>query len=282
VPLALIFGGPLSGSLLDLDGFVGLKGWQWMFLVEGALATITGIWAFWYLDDKPANATWLSEEQKKILQDKLDSEELVKYHKGPQSVLSCLADPMVLFFCLIYFFIQVSVYGMVYYIPTQVANLAGKKVGLEVGLLTAIPWVCALVAVYRIPRISNQFDRKRIIAAITLTIAAAGIAGSAFVSHPVFAFTSLCVAASAIIAPQPIFWTFPTGYLGGVAAAGGIALINSLGTLGGFAAPNARIWMEETYSSKSAGLFLLAGSALISAILMLCIKMKRVKSGFKG
>jgi MFS family permease len=276
VPLALIFGGPLSGILLDLDGFAGLKGWQWMFLVEGLLATLAGIWAFWYLDDRPADAVWLSPQEKQILQEKLNAEDQVKHDSGPKTVLRSLADPVVIYFCVVYFFIQVSVYGLIYYVPTQVSNLVDKKVGLEVGLLTAIPWICTLVAVYWVPRISNRLAGKRITAAVTLAIAAAGIAGSASVAHPVLAFTALCFAAAGIIAPQPVFWTFPTGYLGGVAAAGGIALINSLGTLGGFVAPNARTWLEESYASKSAGLYLLAGSALVSALLILGIKRKHI------
>ncbi|MEO5995950.1 MAG: MFS transporter [Chitinophagaceae bacterium] len=280
-PIALILGGPLSGLLLDLDGFAGIKGWQWMFLVEGILASVAGIWAFWYLDNKPADASWLNPQEKQILQDEIDSEEVIKHHKGPKSVLKSLADPNVLFFCLIYFFIQASLYGLVYYIPTQVANLSGKKVGLEVGLLTAIPWMCALLAVYWLPRLSNRLGGKRITASITLVMAAAGIAGSASTGNPVFAFTAICVAAAGIIGPQPIFWTFPTGYLAGVAAAGGIALINALGTLGGFVAPNARIWMEETYASKSAGLYLLSGSALLSAILILGIK-KSINDGIEN
>ena len=280
-PIALIFGGPLSGLLLDLDGFAGIKGWQWMFLVEGFLATIAGIWAFWYLDNKPADAAWLNPQEKQLLQHEIDAEDVAKHHNGPQSVLKSLADTNVLFFCLIYFFIQASVYGLVYYIPTQVANLSGKKVGLEVGLLTAIPWVCALMAVYWIPRLSHRLGGKRIAASLTLVIAAAGIAGSASIGNPVFAFTAICFAAAGIMGPQPIFWTFPTSYLGGVAAAGGIAFINSLGTLGGFVAPNARIWMEETYASKSAGLYLLAASALLSAILILGIKRRSINDGIK-
>lgn len=275
-PLAFIIGGPLSGLLLDLDGFAGLKGWQWMFLVEGLLATITGIWAFWYLDNKPSDAAWLNGHEKKILQDEMDSENSLKYEHGPKGILKCLADPAVLYFCLIYFLIQTSFYGVVYYLPSQVADLSGKKVGLGVGLLTAIPWVCALAAAYWIPRLSYQLHGKRITAAVTLVIAAAGIAVFAYTDHLVVAFISLCVAAAGIIAPQPLFWTFPTNYLGGVAAAGGIALINSIGALGGFAAPNLKTWMEETFASESAGLYMLAASALLSALLMLGIKLQGI------
>jgi nitrate/nitrite transporter NarK len=157
-----------------------------------------------------------------------------------------------------------------------VANLSGKKVGLGVGLLTAIPWICALVAAYLIPRFSNRLRIKRITAAVTLVIAAAGIAVFAYTDNFVVAFIALCFASAGMIAPQPLFWTFPTNYLGGVAAAGGIALINSIGALGGFAAPNLKTWIEETFSSKSAGFYMLAASALLSAILILGIKLKGI------
>lgn len=275
-PLAFIFGGPLSGLLLDLDGFAGLKGWQWMFLVEGLLATLTGIWAFWYLDNKPSDAAWLNPHEKKILQDEINLENSLKYEHGPKGILKCLADPAVLYFCLIYFLIQTSFYGVVYYLPSQVANLSGKKVGLGVGLLTAIPWVCALIAAYWIPRLSSRLRGKRITAAVTLVIAAAGIAVFAYTDNHIVAFIALCFASAGIIAPQPLFWTFPTNYLGGVAAAGGIALINSIGALGGFAAPNFKTWIEETFASKSAGLYMLAASALLSAVLILGIKLRGI------
>jgi MFS family permease len=269
IPMALILGGPLSGWLLEFDGDAGLEGWQWMFLIEGILAVIVGVWSYWFLEDKPSDAVWLTNGEKKSLQLILGEEENVKHQHGPASVMKALADPRVLYLCLLYFLIQLSFYGVVYYLPTQVAALAGQDVGLFVGMLTTIPWICALVAAFLVTRYSDRTGERRKMAAITLTFAFLGIAGFAEAVSPFVAMVSLSVAAAGIISVQPVFWTLPTGYLSGTAAAGGIAFINSLGTLGGFVAPNIKTWVEMKFDSSTAGLFVLAGSALAGAVLVL-------------
>lgn len=278
IPLALIFGGPLSGWLLEFDGSAGLKGWQWMFLVEGVLAVIVGIWAYWYLDDKPTSARWLSAEQKQSLNATLNKEESVKHAHGPTNVLKALIDPRVLYLTTVYFLIQISFYGIVYYLPTQVAAIAKQKVGLVVGLLTSIPWLCALAAAYFVTHYSDKTGERRKIASIALFCAFVGIMGFALSDTPVVAMAGLCVAAGGLISVQPVFWTLPTSYLVGNAAAAGIAFINSFGNVGGFVAPNVKTWAEIKFDSPAAGMFVLAASALAGAFLVLF----SVKLGLKG
>jgi MFS family permease len=271
-PIAFIFGGPLSGLLLELEGVAGLKGWQWMFLVEGLMASVVGVWAYWYLDNRPKDAAWLSTNEKAVLGAALDAEEHVKEAHGPRGVASALANPRVLYLCAIYFLIQMSVYGVVFYLPTQVAGLLGRNVGLTVGLVTAIPWICALAAAYLIPRYSDRTGERRVTAAVTLCVAGLGIAASTSVGSPFLALVALCFAAAGFIAVQPLFWTFPTSYLAGAAAAGGIALVNSLGALGGFVAPNVKTWAEGAFASTSAGLYILAATTLLGAALILGLR----------
>lgn len=271
-PIAFILGSPASGLLLDLHGAGGLLGWQWMFLVEGLAASAVGVWAYWYLDNRPGEARWLSAEEKTVISGAVAAEEAHKTAHGPRGVLGALSNPRLLYLCAIYFLIQMSVYGVVFYLPTQVAGLLGKKVGFEVGLVTAIPWICALAAAYLIPRHSDRSGERRVTAALTLAAAGAGIAVSAGVGSPLVALLALCVAAAGFIAVQPLFWTFPTGFLGGVAAAGGIAMVNSLGALGGFVAPNVKTWAESAFASPAAGLYLLAGTTLLGALLILGLK----------
>ena len=271
-PIAFIFGSPLSGLLLDFHGVGGLLGWQWMFLVEGLLASVVGVWAFWYLDNRPNDAKWLSAEEKAALATAVDAEEAHKHAHGPKGVLAALSNPRLMYLCVIYFLIQMSVYGVVFYLPTQVAGLLGRNVGFEVGLVTAIPWLCALAAAYLIPRYSDRTGERRVTAALTLAAAGIGIAVSAAAGSPFIALLALCVAAAGFIAVQPLFWTFPTGYLAGTAAAGGIALVNSLGALGGFVAPNVKTWAEGYFASGAAGLYVLAGTTLVGALLFLGVK----------
>lgn len=270
-PLAFILGSPLSGVLLELNGIAGLTGWQWMFLVEGVLASIVGVWAYFYLDNRPSNAKWLTTAEQQELEQAIKAEDAAKESHGPHSFMASLTNTKVLYLAMIYFIIQCSVYGLVFYLPTQVAGLLGKNVGFEVGLVTAIPWVIALAAAYLIPRYSDRTGERRLVAAGTLAMAGLGMAVSVSVSSPLVALIGLCFAAAGFIAVQPIFWTFPTAYLGGAAAAGGIALVNALGALGGFVAPNVKNWAETAFNSKAAGLYLLTGTTFVGVVLILVI-----------
>lgn len=236
-PLAFIFGAPLSGLLLDLHGALGFDGWQWLFLVEGLLASIVGVWAFWYLDDDPAKARWLTHEQRASLVARLADDSRFASSHGPRSVLAALVDPRVLVLCCVYFLIQAAVYGVVFYLPQQVSALLGTKVGFHIGLVTALPWIAAMIVTWMVPRYADRTGKHRACAVALLVMAGVAIAVSGLAGMPIVSLLALCCAASGFIAVQPLFWTFPTRYLTSAAAAAGIALINSLGGLGGFFAP---------------------------------------------
>ncbi|HEX8711573.1 MAG TPA: MFS transporter, partial [Terracidiphilus sp.] len=269
-PLAFIFGSPLSGYLMQLPEVGGLRGWQWMFLIEGLMTVAVGIWIFWYLDDRPSDAAWLGADEKKALSSSIALEDQARIAHGPVAFTSGLRNFRVMGFTAIYFLIQMSIYGVIFYLPTQVAALLGTKVNFEVGLVTAIPWICALIATFAIPRLAQRTGGHRTLAAVTLAISGIGIAVSASAS-PFVSIVALCFAAAGFIAVQPLFWTFPTSYLGGAAAAGGIAFINALGSLGGFLAPNVKTWADSSFGSPHAGLFLLAGTTLVGSFLILVL-----------
>ena len=139
-------------------------------------------------------------------------------------------------------------------------------------MVTAIPWICAIVAAYLIPGYSDRTGERRRTACLTLLMSAAGIACSVTFSSPFLGIVALCFAASGFIAVQPVFWTFPSSYLAGSAAAAGIALINSFGALGGFIAPVLKNWAEGAFHSPAAGLYVLAGTTVIAALLVLGIR----------
>lgn len=271
-PLAFIVGGPLSGALLNLEGTVvafGLHGWQLMFLVEGLLASIVGIWSLFYLEDRPKKSKWLTKDEQDALTEILEKEDHTKLSHGPKGVMAAIFDIKVIYLCFIWFTVQILGYGIYFFLPTQIGTLLGQKVGLLVGCVSAIPPVCAALAVYFIPRLSEKIGERRNIAVITYLVGAAGIAISGFADNvPLIAIIALCAAAAGHLAVQPLYWTFPSGYLGGTAAASGIALINSIGNLGGFVAPNIRVWAESTFESSKAGLYLLAMITLIGALMI--------------
>lgn len=273
VPLALILGGPLSGWLLEMHPLGRLANWQWMFLVEGFIAVALGFASFWYLDNKPANAKWIPANQKQALADALAQEENQRRSTGPANLLPMLRDPHVLGFVLIYFLIQMSVYGAIFYLPAEVSALLHKPAGLQVGMVTAVPWLCALAAVWWLPRAADKRNNHRRLAALSLFVA--GCAGFLFpTAGPLIGLAALSVAVSGFIAVQPLFWTFPTGYMADRAKAGGIALIGS-GNLGGFLAPNVKVWAEQYFHSQRAGLYLLAGITLVNAALIYFMRLRR-------
>ncbi len=177
VPLALILGGPLSGFLLDLHGRGVLAGWQWMFIVEGLLAVVVGFAAFALLDDKPSAAPWLPHDEKQALADDLAREADARRAAGPTELLPMIRDPRVLRLVLIYALIQVSTYGVVFYLPAEVGALLHRPAGFTVGMVSAIPWICALVAVYFLPRVADAWGNHRLVAALTLLIAGPGQPG---------------------------------------------------------------------------------------------------------
>ncbi|MFD2796352.1 MFS transporter [Promicromonospora vindobonensis] len=270
-PLAFILGGPMSGLLLDLDGFGGLHGWQLMFLVTGALTVLIGFVVIAFLDDGPADARWLSDEDRASLVAALESEDRDKSEHSPRGALRALTSPVVLFFCLIYCTIQASVYGVSFYLPTQVSALVGQDVGLRVGLLTAIPWVAAVVATFLLTRLADRTGRRREIAAAALAAAGVGMGASVLFESPVLALAGLSIGAAGFISVQPIFWTLPTSFLIGAAAASGIALINAVGSLGGFIAPVLKTAVDERLGD-GAGMLVLGGIALLGSVLILLAK----------
>jgi len=267
MPISVTLGAPLSGFLLDMNGLFGLHGWQWMFLVEGLLASVIGVYALWYLVDKPEDAKWMTQEEKQALRDELEAENAEK-NLTYTSPWRALVDLRVLYLSFTYITLQMASYGITFYLPTQVAGLLGKKVGTEVGLVSAIPYACAIVALILIPLYSDKTGKKGSLAALLF-----GGCGVFFMlsntTNPFFSILALCVSVMCLFGCMPIFWTMPSRILTGVTAASGIALINSIGNLGGFLAPNFRVWAEQYFHSPVAGLYAIGITAVFGSFLML-------------
>jgi MFS family permease len=268
LPIANIVGGPLSGALMELDGFLGLWGHQWMFMIEGLIAVVVGVVAFFYLTDRPAKAAWLTETERTELQATLDAEHEQKQETHGLSWWRALVNGRILYFCFVYFTIQVSVYGLTFFLPRQIAGIAGRDVGLIVGLLFAIPWVMGLLANFFSGRFADRSGNYRDIATALLVVSGAGLLITGLLGNPVLVMIGLCLAAIGFCSAQPIFWNIPTSYLSGAALASSIGLINGVGNLGGFVAPNLRVWVVDTFGTESAGLLMLAVMPLLGALFL--------------
>ncbi|NNA17068.1 MFS transporter [Pseudomonas lundensis] len=276
VPLSLMIGGPVSGWLLESSQF-GLTGWQWMFVTEGLAASVIGVVAFFYLNDRPRDAKWLNIEEKAAIEQALDAEQRQKANQGPSSWRAALINPAVLYFTLIYFTIQVSVYGVLFYLPTRIAELLGTGIGLHVGALTSIPWMATVCMLYAVTRHADRKDQQTRYAAWMLALAALGMVGSTLSASLPLVILAFCLAASGFITVQPLFWTLPTRLLSGAAAASGIAVIGALGNLGGFLAPTVKTFVEQHFDNPHAGMYFLAGTALLGALMLL--RSSRASSG---
>lgn len=273
-PLALSIGGPVSTWLLHMRFSGGLRNWQWMFLLEGLVAVGVGVWSFWYLDNGPSEASWLSADEKQALLHALAREKDSDSFHRPSEIMPMLRDWRVLHYTLLYFLIQIGVYGVVFYLPSEISSMFPHSGVWTIGIAAAIPWVCAFFAALAIPRLADRRRTHRALAAITLLLA--GLAGFLLASAgPYIGFIALCIAASGFFAAQPIFWTFPSNYLTDRAAAAGLALINAVGNLGGFFAPNLRAWADSAFASQRAGLFLLAAISVLAALVTVAIRKPR-------
>lgn len=265
-PLSFILGGPISGALLGLDGQWGLAGWQWLFLVEGLLASAVGVAAFLVLPDGPEHATWLTATEKLSLQAELGQDAGAHHHVG---LMQALRSFPVLYLSAIYLLIQMSVYGLVFFLPSQIAAIFGHSVGWQVGLLSVVPWSAALVATIVLPTLADRTRRHRVIAAIACAGAGVGLAGSVLSDQPVVILASLSLAAAGFISVQPIFWALASTRLPRSQAAAAMALINAMGAAGSFLAPNARVFLETRLHSSTAGVYALALLCFIGAIMIL-------------
>jgi MFS family permease len=268
LPIAFIVGGPVSGLLLSMNGIGGIHGWQWMFGLEGLAASAVGVWLWFYLDDTPSEATWLSAAELAVIQADVGAEEATRVkHVSP---LKSLGDRRVLLLGLTYFMINLSVYGLTFWLPSTVKNIKGLS-NVDVGLISAIPWLFAVVSVYVISRAADRTGRHKQLSAICMAAAAVGLAISASVG-PVAAIAALCLTAAGLLAALPTYWILPTSYLSGAAGAASIALINAMGNFSGFVAPYFLGLVQQATNSITIGLFVLALSAVVACVLLFAYK----------
>ncbi|MGA2992038.1 MAG: MFS transporter, partial [Candidatus Korobacteraceae bacterium] len=272
IPVALIIGSPIAGLLLSMDGLAGLRGWQWLFLIEGGAAIVVGFWAFFYLTNSPEEARWLSGEEKSWLSARLQAEERARLAEERLSVLQTFHNPRVLLISLAYFCMTVGQVGIIFWLPATVKQL-GVASPLMIGLISAIPWFLMLAGLLFLGRSSDRSleRRKHIAAGMSCVVVGLVTCGFVLHHHPFAAMVALCFGAFGF-GTQSVFWALSTSFLSGPAKASGIAIINSIGTFGGFFGPYLLGLVVDATGSTAYGLFALSAIEIIGIIVILCVK----------
>jgi MFS family permease len=270
--IASVISGPLSAGLLSIEG-LGLHGWQWMVLIEGvfsvAMAGVLWIW----LDSLPAEARWLNEAERTALSEAVESERKAAITRPKAGLGELLVDPRLLFFCWVYFAIQLTIYAVTFWLPEIIRGM-GDLTNMQVGLLNSVPWLISIVGMYLFAVAAARRPGQQGWVAVALTLAGLGMF-AATLGGPVAGFVCICVSALGFKSAASLFWPIPQKELDPRIAAAGIALINSLGNLGGFVAPTAFGWIKETTGSVTWGLHGLAASSLLTAALVLLVRFRR-------
>ena len=269
IPLSSVIGSPVSGALLGMDGTLGMAGWQWLFIIEAVPAIILSFVVLGYLTDRPAQATWLAQDERTWLAERLVGEEKQRVAAEHFSVMGALLDPRVLALSLVYFGAVACNYGVGFWLP-QIVKGVGLTT-LETGFVTAIPYVIGVAGMIWYGRRSDAKKERRGHAAVALAIAAIGIAASTMFDDPIVKMALLSFGAFGVFSVLPVVWTLPTAFLSGTAAAAGIAAINSIGNLSGFAGPFAMGWIKDATGSFSGGLLVIAACAAIGMVIVLLL-----------
>ncbi|MEI9991573.1 MAG: MFS transporter [Rhizomicrobium sp.] len=265
VPLTNVIGGPLSGLILGMEGFHHLHGWQWLFLIEGVPSLVLGVLVLLWLPKGPADARWLTEEERGAIADAF-AEEPEQHHT---ELLPMVKDARVWMLSGIYFGLVVAQYGINFWLPLIVREM-GFSI-FDTTLVAAVPYFATMFAMVAWSRHSDARSERVWHIAVAALAGAAGLGGAALFHAPLLALAAMTLALIGAYAGAAVFWTLPPAFLGGPAAAAGIALINSIGNLGGFFGPNIMGWLKQETGSFTAGLGTLSLGLIGAAVLVVLV-----------
>jgi ACS family tartrate transporter-like MFS transporter len=266
VPGANAITAVVSGTLLQLDGILGLRGWQWLFILEAIPAILLAFAVLALMTDRPATAKWLEPQERDWLEGVLEAERSrkVKAH-GEFTLYQALTNTTVLLLSSIYFTIVTATYGITFFLPPILKALGFSDFGT--GLATALPYTIGTIGMLLWSWSSDRHNERRMHFVVACLLATVGLIAVGWFTGSYWAIMAMSFAAVGIYGAKPAFWPLPSAFLTGSAAAGGIALVNSIGNLGGFVGPYAVGWIKDATGSFEAGLYFLAACALASAVL---------------
>jgi sugar phosphate permease len=269
IPLSSVIGNPVSSMLLGFDGLGGIKGWQWLFVMEAVPAILLSVVVWFYLTDRPSEAAWLAPEERDWLNARLNAEQVQRETAHRIGVMQALANPKVLALSIVYFGAVATNYGTAFWLP-QIIKAFGLS-NVQTGFVAAIPYLIGTVGmIWYGLRSDRSLERKGHVA-VALLVAAVGIGASTLVNDPVLKMVALSVGAFGVFAVLPVFWTLPTAFLSGASAAAGIAAINSLGNLAGFFGPYAMGAIKDATGSFNGGLLFIAALAVLGMVVVLSL-----------
>lgn len=268
-PLTIVIGAPLAALMMGADGTFGMAGWRIMFFGVGVPAVLVGIAAWFFLVDKPADATWLNTAEKNWLTSELAKEENDKNKAHTPQVAKALLDGRVWMLAFIYFGLIYGLYALAFFLPTIIggfeAQFGSKFNVFQKGLITAVPYMAAAVALFLWSRDATRRGVRTWHIGIPALVGGLSIPAALYMSSPVTTIAVISVTACAIFAALPTFWSIPGRFLSGAAAAAGIALINTIGNMAGFAAPFITGAVKDATGSFQAPMFVVGGVMLVSA-----------------
>ncbi|MGD1223546.1 MFS transporter [Streptomyces krungchingensis] len=271
IPVAGIFGNPLSGWILDrFHGVSGWQGWQWMFLLEAIPALAVGVATLFYLDNGVRDAKWLTDEEKTVVERAVAEDTVHQTVHG--RVWDAFRDPKVWLMCLVYFCFVMGQYALTFWMPTFVES-TGIKGNLAIGVLSAVPFVAALVAMNLFGRSADKRRERRWHLVVPSLMGAVGFSlAAAWSGSTALSLIALSIAAAGVLTCAPLFWSLPTAFLGGTAAAAGLAAINSVGNLAGFVSPYMIGALKDATGSTAIPMYVLALSLVVGAAAVLTTK----------
>ena len=268
IPASTVVGGPISGLVLQMDGVLGLAGWQWLFVIEGLPATLMGILALRVLPDRPEDASFLTPEERQLVRAKIESE---RRERETRHLLSALRDPRVLILTVAQFGFTAGSYGVGIWLPQIMKD--AKLSNVTIGFLTGACYAVASIAMIAWAAWVDRTGHKIRNLTLACLVSAIGLVIAIVVGNFWLSLLWITLALSGITSARAIFWTIPTRFLTGLAAAGGLAFINSIATLGGFVGPYAMGWTRDATGSFSAGLMAMAGLLLLSTVMSWSLKL---------
>ena len=272
---------PVSGRLLQLDGFGGLAGWQWLFLIEGIPAVLVGFFILWALPDGPAQAHWLSEEEKRRIQAELIQDDRRAGPERMQSLREAFTSGRVWLLCAVYFLLNVGGYGCEMWLP-QILRSFPHLTEFRIGLLNGVPYLVATVFMVWNGRHSDRKGERRWHVAASACAGAMGFVASAYAPNVALSLAALAVAFAGVKGMVGPFWALATASLSGRAAAAGIAWINSLGNLGGFVGPTVVGYIKKATGSYAGAVTVLGCALVILACLALALRPDAVRTAAKS